>query len=184
MRGQGLLSGCSRRVSRDRLRGRGRFAAATHGGRPSAATWSGRASISADLMSLLSVWHVHIPGASTAATQEPMGTPTSRAFYVRVDFSDLAHNSIQQRKRSHSGEGVSQACLPDYRQSSFVQYVLGRRPFPRNVIPPACRSAADRLGSRTISRVQASLHSYDAAVDWQIDARDVAAFVGRQEKNG
>src|SRR5579863_564690 len=29
-----------------------------------------------------------------------------------------------------------------------------------------------------------SLHGYRAAVDWQIDARDEAAFVGRQEQNG
>jgi hypothetical protein len=29
------------------------------------------------------------------------------------------------------------------------------------------------------SPLEASLHSYDAAVDWQIDARDVAAFVRR-----
>src|SRR5579872_7556097 len=33
-------------------------------------------------------------------------------------------------------------------------------------------------------RLRAVLHSYDAAVDWQIDARDVAAFVRRQEENG
>ena len=31
---------------------------------------------------------------------------------------------------------------------------------------------------------RATLHSYDAAIDWQIDARDEAAFVGRQEQNG
>jgi hypothetical protein len=29
-----------------------------------------------------------------------------------------------------------------------------------------------------------TLQSYSTAVNWQIDARDEAAFVGRQEQNG
>jgi len=180
MRGQGLLSGCSRGgVSRSPARAR-KICCGN--------SW--RSPIRANLIrpsfdfgrfdvAVFRLACSHIPGASTAATQEPMGTSRSRAFYVRGDFSDLAHNSIQQRKTSHSGRAVSQACLPDYRQSSFVRYVLGRRPFRATLISPACRSAAHRLGSRPMSRVQASLHSYDAAVDRQIDARDVAAFVRR-----
>jgi hypothetical protein len=35
-----------------------------------------------------------------------------------------------------------------------------------------------------MKRAPPSLNSYGAAVDWQIDACDEAAFVGRQEKNG
>src|SRR5579864_275065 len=74
-------------------------------------------------------------------------------------------------------------CRHDRSPSLLIDYCRARtRPATLRRLLRRLGGESPKLRYRRNLR-QAHLHSYDATVDRQVDARDVAAFVGGQEKN-